>query len=116
MKTAFPRLDVGEKTVCNRRGCSELIPRDWHHCVGFGLYECLHHRGNEMNRKIASETKPEQTLLSGVLTEDEVFRSVMRRLGAKGGKANTEKQRQQRMANVDKMLSARREKRKQQQP
>jgi len=45
-------------------------------------------------------SKPQQTVLPGIETEHDIFRRVMRRIGAKGGKANTPKQQRTRRRNA----------------
>ena len=44
--------------------------------------------------------KGAQTIMPGILTEDQIFRQVMRRHAAKGGKANTDQQRRARIRNL----------------
>jgi len=58
-----------------------------------------------------SKEKAEQTLLPGVVTEQEVFRSMMRKIGAKGGRARTAKKQDASRRNLQKALEARRAKR-----
>lgn len=56
--------------------------------------------------------KHEQTIITGLLTEDDVFRSVMRKHGRKGGSTNSEAQRQARSKNLKKARAVMKEIRK----
>lgn len=45
--------------------------------------------------------------MPGVVTEEEVARSYLRKIGAKGGRANSAAQRKARLKGIDVMLSKR---------
>jgi len=53
-----------------------------------------------MAKKTKSGADASQLLLSGTLTEDQVFRQVMRKLGAKGGSVNSKAQEAARRRNL----------------
>jgi len=61
------------------------------------LYSATNGKGEEMTK---------QTLFPGVLTEDDIFRQCMRKIGAKGGHANTDAQRKARSNNLRKAREA----------
>jgi len=42
--------------------------------------------------------RPEQTVMQGIVTEDQIIKGWYRRIGAKGGQANTQKQQEHRRA------------------
>lgn len=45
-------------------------------------------------------SKASQTIMQGILTEEQVFRHVMRKYGARGGKVNSERQKRARIQNL----------------
>lgn len=51
--------------------------------------------------------KGDQILLPGTVTERDVFKRVMRRIGGRGGSRNTEAQNEARRANMQKAIAAR---------
>ena len=45
---------------------------------------------NEQKRKqLAFKTKSEQTIMTGILTEEDIFSAMMRKYGARGGGKNS---------------------------
>ena len=52
---------------------------------------------NVTPKRLQVKNDEEQTLFPGVLTEMDVFRAMMRKLGAKGGAANTKAQKEHRL-------------------
>ncbi len=89
-----------EMTLCTFAGCRALVPKDWRHCVGYGYYQCKHH-GEEIMSKRTKATKAEQVIMTGILTEEDIFRAMMRKHGAKGGSRNTPAQQAVRMKAIN---------------
>jgi hypothetical protein len=70
-------------------------------------------------KKKATVADTEQTLIAGVMTEDEVFRRVMRKIGRKGGSVRSEAQtaaRRKCMAALNEKKRAAREAKREQEP
>jgi len=63
-------------------------------------------QGGHMKKR-KSRSNEEQLVMPGVVTEEQIVRDYMRKIGRKGGTADSEAQRRHRQAAADRMLASR---------
>jgi len=63
-----------------------------------------------MTKSTRASKVPEQTIMTGVVTEDEIFRSMMKKIGKRGGLRNSPAQQAHRKAVMAEVNKRRKEK------